>query len=542
MPKSNVVARVLEGDQLECHVTSPRGETLKLAGVTSSLEPETAVGSDLLRTNPSVVFNAWAFAKFTYLQVHLPSAEEQRAAAKRAEHHREVTEWIADLADEPLDEWRKAWCSGCLTKDEHRKVQMRAGSLPAYLCSNCGCPTLPCAAPGCDYMAIRRQGAVRMPRFCAEHRHELASFEKSADKLESLVDYRDLFTYDESNLSRMTKLVGAGIAGVALAGPAALLAAPAIGGAVGSMIGGFSGAAASSYGLALLGGGSLAAGGAGMAGGAAVVTAVGATLGGAVGATVTNAYVHEDKSFHIEMLHGGPGVPVIVCNGFLSEGSYGWGEWRKIVKERYPDSPVYRVHWGAKELKDLGVLARSGSLRGIGSLAVKEAAAKATKAGSAMLGPLAPVLIAAELVKNPWHVAKNRANKTGAIVADLLARTEAESYVLIGHSLGARAMIVAAEALGTKKDGPRLQDVHLLGAAIGANSEWKALTSRVDGAVFNYHSEHDDVLKWLYATAQGGQAAAGYKGFTKVVPKLHNIDVSDTVEGHSEYHDKVTLR
>ena len=62
--------------------------------------------------------------------------------------------------------------------------------------------------------------------------------------------------------------------------PAAILAAPAIGGALGAYLGGYSGAAASSYGLAFLGGGSLATGGLGMAGGTAVVSVVGGGLGG----------------------------------------------------------------------------------------------------------------------------------------------------------------------------------------------------------------------------------------------------------------------
>ena len=113
-------------------------------------------------------------------------------------------------------------------------------------------------------------------------------------------------------------------------------------------------------------------------------------------------------------------------------------------------------------------------------------------------------------------------------MADLLARTKADSYVLVGHSLGARAMVVAAQTLGTKPDGPRLETVHLLGAAIGAKSDWDTLTARVDDAVYNYHSTNDNVLKYLYAVAQGGQAAAGLKGFTASPPKLKNIDVSDT--------------
>lgn len=134
----------------------------------------------------------------------------------------------------------------------------------------------------------------------------------------------------------------AGGAGFAWAG------AEAIGGAIGSVVGGYSGAAATSYGLALLGGGSIAAGGLGVAGGTLVVTALGGALGGALGASVANAYLREDRSFRIDRLQVGSGVPVVICDGFLSESETGWGEWEQIVTRRYPDSPVYRVHWGSK--------------------------------------------------------------------------------------------------------------------------------------------------------------------------------------------------
>ena len=154
--------------------------------------------------------------------------------------------------------------------------------------------------------------------------------------------------------------------------------APAIGGAVGTLVSSYSGAAATSYGLALLGGGSLAAGGLGMAGGALVVAALGGALGGALGASVANAYLREDKSFHIDLLQEGQGVPVVVCDGFLSEGGTGWGEWPTIVARRFPDPPVYRVHWGAKELRDLGILAGFGAVKVAGPAALKQAALAAT--------------------------------------------------------------------------------------------------------------------------------------------------------------------
>jgi pimeloyl-ACP methyl ester carboxylesterase len=532
---------VLNGDRLECQVVSPAGKRLTLSGTTSDVEPEVD-GSTLLLGNRALVHNAWAFAKFTYLKVSLPSEEEQEGAEKRAKSHHKVAVWVTDLCDDLAGVTKKGWCSSCFTDVEHERVKLPVGQLPAYLCKNCGSPTLTCADPRCHNMAVRGRGVIRVPRFCAEHRHEISGFEKSNDRMGALADYRDFLEYDEPNLSRTTKLAGASLAGLAVGAPAALFAAPAIGGAVGTLIGGYSGAAATSYGLALLGGGSLAAGGLGMAGGTIVVSALGGALGCALGASVTNAYVREDKSFHIEMLQGGQGVPVVVCNGFLSESGRGWGEWKEIVTRRYPDSPVYRVHWGAKELKDLGILAGYGSVKVAGPAALKNAALAANKAAAKWLGPLGPALLAAELAKNPWHVAKNRADKTGVVLADLLARTTADSYVLVGHSLGARVAVVTAQTLGTKADGPRVEAAHLTGAAIGAKSDWDTLTARVTDVVYNYHSTNDNVLKYLYGVAAGGRKAAGLIGFTPTPPKLENIDVSAQVQRHSDYFANITLK
>ena len=150
-------------------------------------------------------------------------------------------------------------------------------------------------------------------------------------------------------------------------------------------------------------------------------------------------------------------------------------------------------------------------------------------------------MTAVDLAQIPWHVAKSRAEKTGVIVADLLARTEADSYVLVGHSLGARAMVVAAQALGTKTSGPRIQAIHLLGAAIGAKSDWHTLTKAVDDAVYNYHSTNDNVLKILYSLTQAGEKAAGLTGFRPTDNKLNNVDVSAQVKAHSDYFKDARL-
>ncbi|KJL35138.1 hypothetical protein RS86_00521 [Microbacterium azadirachtae] len=508
----------------------------------------------------------WAYAKAWYAAratsnadaLSLADPEEQKAALKvlekgrriaqrQADAYAKIAQWIADVADDvSLLDIQTGWCSSCFTKSEHRKSNRPAGQLPVYVCQSCGSATLPCVAIGCANMAVRERGAINVPQFCAEHRHDISGFEKAQGPFGELHDYEEYLEYEKPNLNMGVKIAVGSAVAVGIAIPLGFLAAPAIGGAIGGLglFGGYSGAAATAHGLALLGGGSLAAGGLGMAGGTAVVAAVGAAVGGTLGASVANAYLGEDRSFRIELLRPGKGgVPVVVANGFLTDGKgEKWGGWKTIVDERYPDSPVYRVHWGAKELRDFGVLGANVVGTAGGALVLRGAAAVANRAAAKLLGNvIGPAMVAADLAKNPWHVAKNRADKTGVILGDLLARTTADSYVLIGHSLGARAMVVAAETLGSKPDGPRIQSAHLLGTAVGAKSDWGRLTAAVEDAVYGYHSADDNVLRYVYTAAQVGEAAAGLGGFRPESDKLQNVDVTEHVKTHFEYQDNVTL-
>jgi hypothetical protein len=556
-------AFVVNKTHLKVEVVSDQGATLSLIGEFTDLEPSVELGG-VLEHNPALRSNMWAFAKSWFVARTMSNADAlsfsdpelqkaalkeadaiRRAAQKRADEYKKTAQWIADVADEvSVLDVEHGWCSSCFFANEHRKSNRPAGQVPVYVCQGCGTPTLPCVAGSCSNMAVRDRGAIRIPQFCAEHRHAIPGFEKAQGPMGELHDYEEFLQYEKPNLDMASKIVVGSVVALGAAIPLAFLAAPAIGGAIGSLgvFGGLTGAAATSHGLALLGGGSLAAGGLGMAGGTTVVTAVGAAVGGALGASVSNAYLREDKSFRIELLRPGRGgVPVLVANGFLTEGKgEKWGGWKVIVNESYPDSPVYRVFWGAKEIRDIGVFGTDFMTKTGGLAAAKAAAGLGTKAGARFLeNVVGPAIMAADLAKNPWHVAKNRADKTGVVVGDLLARTEAKSYVLIGHSLGARVMVVAAETLGTKPGGPRIQAAHLLGAAIGARSNWDALTSAIDDMVYCYHSSNDSVLKFIYKAAQAGETAAGFAGFSPASTKLRNVDVSDHVKTHFEYLDNV---
>ena len=471
-----------------------------------------------------------------------------RDSEKREHHEKEAARWlevasdVAELLSDLTETTEHGWCSDCLTESDHRLAASKSRfGIRRYICTTCGSPTGRCDVPRCRNFADRGGGPSERARFCAEHAHEIPSFEKLTAPVDSLEDYRPWLEFERFNAKKVSTIAAMSMAGVAIVGPLAFIAAPAVGGAIGAY-GGLSGAAATSHGLAVLGGGSLAAGGLGMTGGTAVVTAAGVGLGGASGASVARAYVRSDKSFDFEKVADGGTTTVIFANGFLSEGTSGWGDWRRIVGERYPDATVYRLKWGAKELKSLTALLPTSGM----PLTAKSAAAiaaQATKNSTKLIGPLGAVFTVAGVAKNPWHVARTRASMTGAVLADAVVRADLHDVVLIGFSLGGRVMAAAAESLATRReDAPRIQSMHLLGAAVGTRRDWRSIEPAVEGTIHNYFSKNDKILSALYRVAEGGTKAIGSEGIPTTSRKVKNVDVSKVVSAHPEHLKAVSLR
>jgi pimeloyl-ACP methyl ester carboxylesterase len=99
---------------------------------------------------------------------------------------------------------------------------------------------------------------------------------------------------------------------------------------------------------------------------------------------------------------------------------------------------------------------------------------------------------------NPWTVARQRAAMTGTMLGDIMARTNEDKFVLVGHSLGARVMVTTAQALGSDRLGESLiESMHLLGAAVANDGEWQRLDAAVSGKIWTCWSRRDRVLKFL---------------------------------------------
>lgn len=525
-----------QGPELSATLTTPKGYALTVSGALEDAVPEVS-GSPHLSANKTLLTNLWSYGLFTKRYRRARAADKREMYERNARAHRKIAVRIGTLLDYGASTRKTAWCSACYTKSEHARLLLPAGSLPCYLCQACGSPTLTCLAPGCPHMASRGRSRAGVPRYCAQHRHEMPSFERSSDAITDLEEWKTLFEFESPNLQRIGTLATTSVLAAATLTPLALAAAPAIGGAVGTLIGGYAGAAAVNWGLAAIGGGAIASGGLGMAGGTMIITATGSALGAGLGMSVANAYVSDDKSFRIEKVQDGEGPAVLVANGFLTTGKDTWERWRHLLEAQYSSSPVYRVHWGAKELKNFGsMIGGQGGARAA-MHAVGNAAKGASRAAAKKLGPLGAPLAAHSVATNPWTTARNRADRTGVALATILARTDSQDFTLVGHSLGARVMVRAAQALATYPARPTIRTMHLLGAAAPSKENWESLSHAVSGHVYNYHSRNDPILKWLYTAAELGQKPAGLVGFKGAMKNMDNRDLSTRVKDHGDYFE-----
>ncbi len=423
----------------------------------------------------------------------------------------------------------KGYCSTCFKYTKHKLLEQNYVRRNVYECDNCKSKTLQCRM--CSNFT--RSGEKWDDELCAEHNGLTANFKNLDKKLESISDYGVIFERESINMKKAGTVAAVTVGTVAMVTPLAFAAAPAIGGAIGSTVFGLSGAAATSSGLAALGGGALAAGGAGMAGGAMVVGAIGGGLGGLAGGVVSNSYIAEVKEFSIRKIKDGQGPGIIFINGFLTQEDKDTSEWEKQLRKLYPDNPWYHVTWESKRLYDLGksILAHPGK-SGIKKV-LEQLAKKATKEGAKKLGPLAMVFSAFGIASNPWSVAMVKAEQTGVLLSDMIARTD-KQYILCGHSLGARVIYKTLVQLATKKD-KYILDVHLLGGAIGSDKKsWKEAKGAVSGKIVNYWSSNDYVLLTMYKL--GTFFISSPIGRNKIeVSGIMNIDTTSVVGGHTEY-------
>lgn len=449
-----------------------------------------------------------------------------------------------------------AYCSWCYQKGEHQRHRSHWVAKNEYVCRRCKKFTVECSA--CDEMAKGRLTENQIEElendhgtgirtwinkrignwsnfFCAQHDGTVPDFDAISKKASRLSQYVGLLeakhrnyqkigqitagTLSTAGIVALTATTGGGVPALAAAlGKLGLLGTAGTGTAISTL----SGAALTSASLAAIGGT--------VAVGTIILTAAGTGLGGALGAILAKRYVGEDKYFGIHCKNSGKSGKTVFVNGFLQQREDDFEDWLDGHLACFPQERLYGLTWASKDLYELGRILGSG----VFSEAAKQMLIRIGKKGTKKFNPLGPLVTILGLAGNPWHVAMVRAAKTGAVLADAICRTRERRFTLVGHSLGCRVIFYALQALSLKPGAKKVDDVILLGGAVGKDDErgWGIAAKTINGQIANCYSENDGVLSKLYRIANANLShPIGISPIPLQGRQIQNLDCSRFIFG-----------
>ena len=351
----------------------------------------------------------------------------------------------------------------------------------------------------------------------------------------------------ENQTSRKWKVGLASVAGAAVIGITGGLAAPLVAAGVGSVMGG-------------LGLGATAAAGylGSVAGSTMIVGGLFGAYGGRMTGQMMDSYAREVEDFAFlpvrekskryflqrntdkDEEEAGKQDPsnrrlrvTIGISGWLTEKEEVVTPWRVIGH----NSEVFALRWELESLMNLGNAMTAMVSSAAWGYAKTEIISHTIFAEmAAALWPIG-LLQVARVVDNPFSVAKSRAEKAGAVLADaLINRAQGERPVtLIGYSLGARVIYACLLSLAARRAFGLVDSVVMIGAPLPSDSkDWRVMRSVVGGRLVNVFSENDYVLGFLYRTSSIQLGIAGLQKIEGVMG-VENVDVSQKVSGHLKY-------
>jgi len=172
--------------------------------------------------------------------------------------------------------------------------------------------------------------------------------------------------------------------------------------------------------------------------------------------------------------------------------------------------------------------------------AVRRLMSRQTWSARSIRHPLRWLSLVTGLLSNKWHGSMVKAQMTGLILAEVIARTEQkDGFILMGHSLGARVIHSLLSALSTT-DHEYIKDVFLLGGAVDGTKadSWGEIAQAVDGNIYNIYSERDDVLTLLYRGANAFMSQPiGIREIRTSGSNVYNFDATSIVDGHMKHKE-----
>ncbi|KAI1817137.1 DUF726-domain-containing protein [Poronia punctata] len=267
------------------------------------------------------------------------------------------------------------------------------------------------------------------------------------------------------------------------------------------------------------------------------------------GGKTMDAYAKDIQDFGLLPLHGPcldqfidpKDVPAENRRMRVTVGISGWrtgekeffDQWKIIGKA----TEVYTLRWELEALSKVGAALQTMTNSAAWTLAMKDTAQMNVFTSLQTSYWPASLVRASKVMDNPWIVAMVRAEKTGVVLAEVLAnKVQGERAVsLVGYGLGARVIYACLTALSEKRAFGVVENAILFGAPCPAEVRvWAAMKSIVMGRLINVYSKHDYLLGFLYRTCAWNFGVAGLQPI-EGVPRVENIDLSDYIVNHLDY-------
>ena len=221
----------------------------------------------------------------------------------------------------------------------------------------------------------------------------------------------------------------------------------------------------------------------------------------------------------------GTGDNIVFMDGFLSEKSSNRKIWEEELRMLYPSNPWYTLTWKSKKLTDfitMKHILKHGVLRRI----------------PLPIPPIFHLPLAVQHVASVWKEAKNSAEQTGIHLGNILKNIQDEQIILCGHSLGAKVIYHTLIQISQQEktiNKSIIKEVHLLGGAESNSLDnWNYAKKCLSGNIYNYYSENDDILKYLYQIIEFNTSSSIGRNPIEI-DGIINKDVSNSVNGHKEY-------
>jgi len=136
-----------------------------------------------------------------------------------------------------------------------------------------------------------------------------------------------------------------------------------------------------------------------------------------------------------------------------------------------------------------------------------------------------------------WKQARDNSKQYSKGLADFIKQKYKENSKvkinLYGHSLGANLIYYALKSLEDERN--PIINVYLFGGASSCDKKRWILPSKVARNIYNFYSDNDLILRYLYQTIELGDEPIGLNKIDSYLENIYNYNISDIVDGHTKY-------